>query len=192
MLALILTAILVAVAAEAGFEVCYDYACNSRQSLALSDNEWASLGRWLQEPRGTPAEERACIAAAVAEMERIVGARTGTWRDLPGTRRGAGDPGQMDCVDESINTTTYLRLFAERGWLRWHQVQPRAHRFRWIFAEHWSAVIRETGSGTDFVVDSWFHGNGTAPHIFPLAEWNRSGRFPALPAPCPTEEYPGD
>ena len=88
---------------------------------------------------------------------------------------GAGQPGQLDCISESRNTTTYLRLLEAEGLLQWHTVEERQVRHPLIFNVHWSAVIRERTSGERFAVDSWFLDNGKPPFIQPLEDW-LSGR----------------
>lgn len=120
-----------------------------------------------------PAEERAAIAQAIAQLERHVGAATGTDRDLGGTFPGAFQNGQMDCIDEATNTTRYLQLFAQQKWLRWHDHLEPVTRLPipkgWW--PHSTAVIRERGSGKTFAVDSWFDANGQPPHIVDLPTW---------------------
>ena len=54
-------------------------------------------------------------------------------------------PGQQDCIDESINTTVFMRLFQQTGLLRHHRVLDRAYR-RSIWDQHWAAEIEEIGT----------------------------------------------
>lgn len=121
------------------------------------------------------AEERAAIAHSVAALEQVVGRQTGTDRDLGGTFPGAFKTGQMDCIDESTNTTRYLQLFAQRGWLRWHSVSQPATRLPLPLGwwPHTTAVIHERATGNEYAVDSWFEPNGRPPHIVDLTRWRR-------------------
>ena len=48
----------------------------------------------------------------------------------------------MDCIDESVNTTTYLKLFENHGLLRWHRTIERIQR-RGIVDAHWAGQIEE-------------------------------------------------
>jgi hypothetical protein len=161
------------------FSVCQAYSCSDITTHALDAAQLQSLSELLDKPPPDAASERARLATAIAAMERWVGARTGTDRDLGGTFPGLGKPGQMDCIDESTNTTSYLTLFAARGWLRYHQVTARRTRgfppFAW---PHTTAVIIETDTGRRYAVDSWFLANGQAPFIVPLELW-QSGWKPA-------------
>ncbi len=107
-----------------------------------------------------------------------MGKHTGTTGDLGGTFPGTGKSGQMDCVDEAVNTTTYLRMMAAEDLLRWHTVDNHAVRGFFIFGwPHTTAVIRETQTDQRFAVDAWFHRNGAPPEVLPLATW-RSGWRP--------------
>lgn len=138
----------------------------------LSRQDWQAVLAAYGSPAASAAAERVQIARAVAELERRVGALTGTSRDHGGTFGYGGGEGEMDCIDEATNTTTYLRLLAGAGLLRWHTVAPRANRggligFRW---PHNTAALEEIG-GEIWAVDSWFFDNGVAPVIVPLDQW---------------------
>ncbi len=154
------------------FSVCHGNSCRDITTLALDAAQRRTLAALFDKPPPDAASERARLATAIAAMERWVGARTGTDRDLGGTFPGFGLPGQMDCIDESTNTTSYLTLFASRGWLRFHRVEPRMTRGFLPFAwPHTTAVIREIGTGRRYAVDSWFLDNGQPPFIVPLKIW---------------------
>jgi len=159
------------------FPVCLDFHCDQTRQVALSDEEWRGVAALFAD-QASPDAERARIREAVATMERLVGEKAGTWRDLAENRTGAGGPGQLDCIAESMNSTTYLRLFEQAGWLRWHSVEPRARRQRWLFMIHWTAVIRDTQSGVRYAVDSWYRDNGLPPVTPPLDDWFRSDGLP--------------
>jgi hypothetical protein len=115
------------------------------------------------------------IAAAVALMERLAGAKAGTDKDEPGLNSSVfrwDTDGQLDCIDETYNTSTYLRLFAARKLLRWHQPGPPAARGNFIDGwPHNTATIVEAGSGARYTVDSWFGGHAELPDIVPLQAW---------------------
>ena len=78
--------------------------------------------------------------------------------------------GQMDCIDESINTTTYLTLFEQQGYLRWHRVTDRAYRGSLLDA-HWAAQVEQVDNAVKYVIDSWFQDNGMLPYIAKSTEW---------------------
>jgi hypothetical protein len=156
------------------FDACLDYHCDDSRRVALDADAWAPVRHLFAHVVDAPGERRA-IAAAIARLETTIGRVTGTWRDLAGNRAGAGEPGQLDCIAESMNTTTYLRLLANDGLLRHHRVEPREKRTSWLVSVHWTAVIRDLSSGTRYAVDSWYRDNGQPPHILALDAW-RSAR----------------
>jgi len=156
------------------FSVCLNYSCNTVRNIALTGEQWNSIGGIFSPPARTASEEREHIAAAVGRMEAMIGALTGTDADRGGTFPAIGRNGQMDCIDESINTTTYLSMIQRAGMLHFHTVADRATRglviLRW---PHTTAVIREQGNGDRFAVDSWFLDNGEPPFVVPLKAWRR-------------------
>jgi len=125
----------------------------------------------------SPTQERQQLRQAIALLERETGAITGTWRDLGGNVAGAGQPGQLDCIAESKNTTTYLQLISDAGLLKWHVVEDRQKRNPLIFNVHWAAIIRDTRDDRRYAVDSWFLDNGEPPYVQPLEDWKSGRRF---------------
>jgi hypothetical protein len=100
-----------------------------------------------------------------------VGAQTGTWMDLGGNLAGSGQPGQLDCIDETRNTTGYLHVLAERGLLHWHRVGERQKRAPWLFDQHWTAVLVDRTDGRRWAIDSWHRDNGERPYVQTLEAW---------------------
>jgi hypothetical protein len=159
------------------FSVCYDNGCARLDEVALTEHQWNKVRGILASTPESPAEERERLRAAIALMERYVGRITDTWQDKGGTFNFS-TPGQMDCIDESINTTMYLTMFQRNGLIRHHHVSERATRGWFIFGwPHTTAVIRETASNERWAVDSWFLDNGQPPYILPLGVW-RAGWQP--------------
>lgn len=162
-------------------EICFQHGCASTAVVPLGGEIRAELEGIFARADDGP-RERAAIAHGIALLERYVGSRTGTDRDLGGTFPGAFRQGQMDCIDESTNTTRYLRLFARAGWLRRHGVAAPATRLP-IPAGWWphtTAVVTEHGTGTAYAVDSWFEANGRPPHIVELRAWRRGWKPAAV------------
>ncbi len=163
------------------FSVCYDNGCASLAEVSLDEAERDAIRAILLPAAADAAAERDRLRAAVAQMERFVGEKTGTSRDRGGTFNFVGDR-QMDCIDESTNTWTYLTMFRRHGLLRHHEVGDPATRGWIIFGwPHTTAVIREIASGARWAVDSWFLDNGEPPFILPLEVWRRGWR-PGDPA----------
>jgi len=159
------------------FSVCFDHTCRSVARESLSGAEWDAVTAPLNSCCTTGAAERAAIAEAVAIMEKIVGEHTGTSRDKGGNIKGFGQPGQMDCIDESTNTHTYLYMLEKAGYLRHHRLVDRVTRFGlFIGVPHTTAVIQDLETGTRYAVDTWFFDNGQAPPVVELSAWKSGWR----------------
>lgn len=174
---LLLAALACAPAARAGedVEICYHYGCTKRAGVHLSDDDLKRIQAAFDDV-GDPAAERAAIASAVALMYATAAAQTPIWQDRGLNIDDEEADGRMDCIDHSTNTTTWLRLAHERGWLKYHDVGPRAKRGRFIF-EHWSARVVERESRDEFAVDTWFLDPGQPATIYPLRQW-LDGAYP--------------
>ena len=164
--------------------VCYDFGCKSRDTVNLPMNEWESVSMWFSPAAATPAAEREQIKNAIGWMEVVIGRHTPTHKDLafdlPATDDYAGIfPGQLDCIDEAVNTTSYLRLFEMHGLLKHHAVLEAAYR-RSLFDQHWAGQVREKQTGKRFVIDSWFHANGYLPVVQNGEHWQDIGLLSAV------------
>jgi hypothetical protein len=162
--------------------VCSGHGCANIDTVSLSAVEWRAVRALFNPHADSPAAERRQIARAIALIERFVGPKTGTDGDKGGTFAGLFEAGQMDCIDESTNTTVYLRLLVAENLLRWHEVGADATRGYFLFGwPHTTAVIREKNSGDEYAVDSWFFDNGAEPVVIPLAQWLTGWNPPATP-----------
>jgi hypothetical protein len=160
------------------YSVCLDHSCATIVTDALTDSEWLEVTAPLRRPPGGASAEQAAIGRSMALFETVVGRHTGTSGDRGRNASGFGQPGQLDCIDESTNTTTYLKLLERDGLLRYHRVAERATRFGlFVGMPHSTAVIEELHSGSRYAVDSWFFDNGQPPHIVRLEDWY-SGQDP--------------
>ncbi len=158
------------------FFACYGYGCKYKARIALTEEEWQSVRAKFSPPPEDAAAERWVVAEAVAQLERLVGQRTGTLVHQRDSRWNYGDPTQLDCVDDSVNTWTYLTLFADEGLLRYHRVAGLAHRGTLLTLDFSNtAVLVETGDGGAFAVDPWLGEAGVPPPVIPLELWFSSG-----------------
>lgn len=160
----------------ARFTHCYNATCRSAVETGVTPEEWRAIGAAFQPPPADAAAERERIARAVALWETFVGRRTGTERSRGSTHPSRPLDGfQQDCIDETFNTTSYLAMMRDAGWLRWHRlVYPSSRGF--ISAgsfPHHAATIEEIADGRRFVVDGWFFDNGQPPVIMPVAAWEK-------------------
>jgi len=150
-------------------QACVDFGCQSRQSVTLSETDWQRVQHLFQSA-STPAAERAAIAQAIALLEQQVGRVTDTWQDLARNWQRAGEPGELDCIAESRNTSHYIAVLEQAGLLRWHRNRPRVQRGFFINV-HWTAVVEQQSDGHQWAVDSWFRDNGQPAVILPLEQW---------------------
>jgi hypothetical protein len=126
-------------------------------------------------PRAKDAQtERRQIAHAVALIQLLVGQQTGTaahqWTHhdkeiLP----NLGDPSQLDCIDEAVNTWTYLTLMERDGLLHFHQVAKLSYAGSPIDPRN-TAVLQEI-DGPYFAIDASLVDVGVPPPIIPLESW---------------------
>lgn len=154
------------------FSICHGHTCSQVATTGLSEAEWHRVTAPLRGEAENPQIERERIAGALADMERVVGQKTGTHADRAGNLAGLGQPGQFDCVDEATNTSVYLTLFAKAGLLDWHEVHHRTSRgFINLRGPHSTAVIRDVDRGDYYAVDTWFRDNGEPAYVIPLTTW---------------------
>ena len=154
------------------FGHCSGHGCAKLETVSLSAPEWQRVRQLFQPAAPDAAEERRRIAQAVGRLERLSGPRTGTQGDLGGTWPGVMSAGQLDCVDETLNTRTALRLLARDGLLAWHDLGAPAARGNIIGGlPHRTAVVIERATGTAWAIDSWFYDNGIEPEVVALASW---------------------
>ncbi len=154
--------------------VCYHHGCASVARITLDDDLWRRVSRHFAPPAAQADVEREQIRRAIAEMEQISGELVGTAHDRAGDLAGIGTLApQLDCIDESTNTTVYLTLFDQAELLRWHTIEPVAHRGYLFFGgwPHYTAMVRDKTTGQRWVIDSWFRDNGEPPDVLELETW---------------------
>jgi len=154
----------------ARFSYCSDHNCEIEHPVTLSEEAWAEIVQPLAEPAADAAAERAIVAAVVGRYEMAVGAMTGTGRDPGGT--GIFAPiGDLDCVDEAVNTTRLLVMLDDAGLLAFHKAGRPVHRaFVGKSRTHMTATMREV-DGVAWAVDSWFHDSGQPAEVIELSRW---------------------
>jgi hypothetical protein len=165
--------------ADSALQVCYNYGCAVEEIVIFSDGRLAWVNEMLA-AASTPEREREMLALVVGQLYAWAGEQTPIWRDRGGNLDDDQETdGRMDCIDHSTTTTRFLEMIAARGALRFHRVLAPMRRTRWLFGQHFSAVIEELGPLRDvehpdperYVVDSWFRDNGKPAAIMPLENW---------------------
>lgn len=172
----------------AHIEICFGGGCAESRIIALTPREWQQVEAIFNSPTPsslTPETERKNIAQAIGLLERLIGEKTNTSSDRAGTFNNSDYPGQLDCNDEAINTTTYLRLMQQQGLIKLHAVEDlRTRNFFFTGWPHTTAVMHEATSGNRFAVDSWFYDNGKPATIVPFDVWKAD----YMPADSPIEQ----
>ncbi len=167
------------------FSHCYNYGCQTKVKVSLPKSTQTKLKKHFTPRPKTAEKERQKIATAIEIFEKDIGALTGTKNDKYGTFRLYQDDAkttqhfQQDCIDESTNTTTYLGLLNEMGYLKFHQPAFPTSRQPFFGGGAWwhqSATIKDIASGDRYAVDSWFRDNGHPAFIVPLKEWKNGWR----------------
>lgn len=172
----------VAGASRQSFILCHGHGCRLRTQLGFTEAEWRPVAELFAAPAADAAAERERIAVAIGLLEAVTGRKAGTSRDVGGTLNAfgvssggkTGFDDQFDCFDETTNTSVYLSLLAQAGYMRWHRIKGWAGRGSLIGGGGWphqSAVIAEVAGGRAYAVDSWFEDNGRPAHIVPLEAW---------------------
>ena len=155
------------------FPHCQNYGCALVKNVKLNKQEWKKITKAYGKQAKSAKEERAKIAKTIPMFEHIVGKITETHHDKAGTFVQTGH-GQIDCVDESTNTTVYMMLLTQKGLIKFHTVEQSQVRYPLVSGRGWmhqTAVVRETETGAEYAVDSWFGDNGQPIHIVPITDW---------------------
>jgi hypothetical protein len=161
------------------YSVCHGNGCRLSTPIILTTQEWDKVRAVFEPPPRDAADERARIAKAVGVLETLSGIRAGTFDDMAGTFPGGGSASQMDCVDETVNTTTALAMMIGDGLVTRHELRGPDSRGYFVAGwPHTTAVIVEKDTGTAFAVDSWFFDNGHPATVVPLEVWKDGYRPP--------------
>ena len=164
------------------FYQCHGFHCARQDHIELAAAEWQSV-------RAVSAACRRCAGRAPATRARRspAAAPGGTahrhaahqWTRHGGLIDGnpAGDLTQLDCIDESVNSWTYLTIMARAGFLKFHRVGPlSAANSLLVFHFRNTAVLVANADGALFAVDATLVDETEPPPIFPLTSGSRSGR----------------
>ena len=163
-------------AAAETLKVCHGYSCHYQTRLQLSASDMARMRSILRAGAGSAKAERRAVSQLVQYYERRAAGAVGIKDRAKSDFGGGRERGQMDCIDESTNTTALLRLVAGRGWLKHHTVARPASRGFFVDGRypHSTAVLVDAG-GEKWTVDSWYEPAGGPPDIMPLSRWRMRG-----------------
>jgi len=137
-------------------DLCSTVGCQTRTMVELSGEELAVAKQTLGAAKDAKAERRA-MAKVIAFLELYACGRNRTCKDRPGV--GGGRTGQLDCVDEATNTTSYMLWMELNGLLKHHRTTLPDWK-GW----HWFATFCSL-EGNCFRMEADFNKTGQEPVI---------------------------
>lgn len=157
-----------------GMTVCYGFVCKRRHQLDFTASDRAALSRILAAGRTSAVNERAAVQKAVVWFDKRVGPVIGTDKRIASADiRHMADKQNFDCWDTTRNVTSLLLVMQEWGLLRHHTVADPKYRGNALRLQtpHNTPVLRDTRTGTDWVVDMWTRGYAQAPEVMTVDQW---------------------
>ncbi|HEU5019267.1 MAG TPA: hypothetical protein VFT69_15000 [Pseudolabrys sp.] len=161
----------------ASFTECHGFGCAEVSHVSLSPHQWRRVTAVFRPRAANAGAERRQVARAVALMQRLVGAQTGTavhqWthKNLHVLPNLGSDPSQLDCIDESVNTWTYMTMMERDHLFHFHRVAGLSYAgLPTDRTPRNTAVLREKGGGY-FAIDPSLVDAGVPPPIIPLETW---------------------
>lgn len=152
-------------------KICHGHGCKYASDFRITDSIIAEL-RELFEGVSSPSMERDALKKSVAFLERESGKVVGTQHDKPSLSFIAGGRfGQMDCVDEALNSTSYLVILNRLGLIKFHDIKAPVWKggfFKWT---HYAALIEDKETRIRWAIDSGVRENGKEPLIIEYERW---------------------
>lgn len=155
------------------FILCHGYGCTYQSVTHFTNAEWQAVKNIFKAQPKTAQAERAKIAKAIALMEHYTGEAVGTKDDLPKAPLRRQSTKELDCIDETVNTTKYLGFLVDENLFKFHTVGRPVYKglmFDGVYP-HNSATVVETETGDIYAIDSYIDANGEEPNIRPLESW---------------------
>jgi len=141
--------------------ICSAYNCTHKQVYRLSP---ALLIRARKEISGakTAQEEREGLARALQVVEQGIGPDTGTDSDQQGGPvLGTGNTGQLNHVDEALNTTSILLVIYRYNLINFHDLE----RPQFVEGTQYP-IIRDRETGNRFGIDTGYRPHAGEVKIF--------------------------
>ncbi len=137
--------------------ICSEVGCQKLTSYKFTPRD-KLITMELFRDATTPKLELEAVRSALAGFDRRLCKLADTCNDLPGIEFWKS--GQMDCVDESRNSTSYLLMLQRWGLLKYHTVLVPDWK-GW----HWYARLRAR-TGKCVRVESDFNYPGDKPKLY--------------------------
>lgn len=157
------------------FNVCHGYGCSYQTTTNFTPNQWRAVGDIFKPAAKSPQDELIKIGEAIALMEKYIGKTIGTDNDLPKAPIKRQSTKELDCIDETVNTTKYLMFLEQEDWLKFYRVGDPIYKGYLINGvyPHNSATVQEIETGKIYAIDSYIYANGEKPNIRSLENWLR-------------------
>lgn len=158
------------------FVMCHGYNCTSRTYAGFTSKQWESIKRIFRSKSKASGIERQKIAQSIALMEKYTSRRIGTERDQAKAPIFKESDYELDCIDETVNTSKFLEFLQEAELLKHHKVGRPAYRgigSNFMYP-HNTATIVENDTGVIYVVDSYVYANAVKPDIRLLDDWRKT------------------
>lgn len=158
--------------------ICHGFGCAYKTPVNYSSKDLNRIRNILATGRSSPAAERKAIARAVQWQEQRVAAQVGSQNDVGGfDPENSRKRGQMDCIDETSNTTSLLLIAEKHGYLKHHYVSSPVARGFFLDGRypHATATVTEKSARKVYAIDSWVRGNGARPDVLQLETWMKQG-----------------
>jgi len=154
--------------------VCYGFVCRRREILDFTPADRKALTKILAAGRASAAAERAAVQNAVIWFDRRMGPLIGTdKRVAKADFRYFDDKHNFDCWDTTRNVTSLLLVMQEWRLLKHHVVGNPHYRGNALVLQtpHNTAVLVETATKVEWVVDLWTRGYAQPPDVMTVEKW---------------------
>lgn len=147
--------------------ICSAYGCKTQQKFIFTDRFMEAMKKLYADLGVSDGfSERQFFKKAIAAMEKESMISLGLSGDRPSIDLfGNGDPGQLDCVDEATNSTSFLLILNDAGLVRYHRILGpiwKGGLTRWT---HYAALIEDRKTKVQYAIDSGVTKQGGEPYI---------------------------
>ena len=151
---------------ERRLRICSAYGCRSQAEVTLSADSIAEFRKLYAEKVSDAQTERHFFRTAIARIEAATAKAAGVQNDRPSLDfSGSGDPGQLDCVDEATNSTSFLLVLGTYGMVKHHTVRKPIWKGGLTKWTHYAALIKDNKTGVEYAIDSGIGRTGQEPLI---------------------------
>jgi hypothetical protein len=154
--------------------ICYGFVCRLRTHLYFTPGDRRTLTDILNKGKGSAEAERKAVQQAVQWLDRRMGPILNTTKRVARADfRHRDDDRNYDCYDTTRNAVSMLLVLREWKLLRHHTVSDPQYRGRWLIGQtpHNTAVLKDTKTGVEWVVDLWTKAYGELPDVMTVEKW---------------------